>query len=843
MLEELESSFFARSPLVIEVERDWEPDEMEAETSPVWSLDPSFSFRRERIRHAAFSNSLDARSEAGLGWRWSAAAVSAGARLGGPADVLLPDGTPAFIDGGPLEYVSAPSPGVSGAAVVPRATMEHGRLSPLVTNVSPSELAPDQQAAVTSTGGSARVLAPAGSGKTRVLTERGRHLLNGWGIPAEALCLVAFNKRAAEEIKERTTDLPGLQVRTLNSLGLAVLSGSGRFGAGRSVETIDESAVRRILEDLVSLPRRANTDPAAAWIEALSAVRLGLSSPEWVEAEFQGDVDGLAEVIDRYRAVLEERRVVDFDEQIYRAIEILLTNPQIRRRARLACRVMLVDEFQDLTPAHLLLIRLLAGPEGSVFGVGDDDQTIYGYAGASPGWLINYGSYFPGAASHFLRVNYRCPPAVTQAAITLLTHNRTRVPKQIVSPPGDEGRNGGASRRPGLRTEVTKDPVAAAVGAVLSDLDRGVEPTEVAVLTRINSSLAPVQLSLLEAGIPVNRAVDARFLERTGVRAALAWLKLATNPNKLRPVDVSFTARRPSRALSPKVVEWMSEQRSVERLRSLAERLGERDAAKVNSYTDDINRLATFGVDGTTEQILRCLRDEVGLAAAMSALDTEHRRLDRSPQSDDLDALIALGVLHPDPNGFEVWLREGLNTPSDPAGVTLATIHAVKGREWNYVVISHASHGLIPHRLASDIEEERRVFHVALTRCRAGCTVVAGTPQSPFVDELFAEWEPGKEPVPAQGATTVAAEVPRPAGVKLPAERAAKMLRAWRLEKARIEGRPAYTVLHDSTLDAIAASGARSLTDLARIRGVGPAKLESFGDEILSVLDAAESPG
>jgi DNA helicase-2/ATP-dependent DNA helicase PcrA len=842
VLETLELAFLARTPLVIEIDPEWRPPAAEVQSAPVWSLDPGFSFPAERLVHAATSNSVDARRGEPV-WAWSGSAVAMGARPGGPADVILPDGRPAFIDGGPLRFAEAGSEGVPAAVVVPATAVEHGRLWAYAGNEEPGGLAEDQLAAVTHPGGSARIIAPAGSGKTRVLTERARHLLKAWRIPPSALSLVAFNKRAAEEIRARTTDLPGLQIRTLNSLGLAILSGSGRFGGGRSVETIDEPAVRRILEDLVSFPRRANTDPAAAWLEALSAVRLGLKSPERVESEFQGDVDGLAEVFDRYRAALEERRVVDFDEQIYRAVEILLTNPEVRSRARLACRILLVDEFQDLTPAHLLLLRLLSGPAGSVFGVGDDDQTIYGYAGASPRWLIDYGSYFKGAGSHLLRVNYRCPPAVTTAARTLLTHNRARIPKDIVSPGNRAPTVGAATPGGDLRTEIYDDPVASTVEAVRRSLGLGALPAAVAVLSRVNSSLAPIQLSLQEAGVPVNRAVDARFLERTGVRAALAWLSLATNPGRLRAPEVSFTARRPPRALSPKVIEWMSEQRSVERLRALAERLGERDALKVNNYADDIERLVEVGRDGTTEGILRCLRDEIGLAAAIAALDSEHRRLDRSPQTDDLDALIAIGALHPDPAGFGAWLREGLSRPGNPEGVTLATIHAVKGREWDHVVVHDASAGMVPHRLASDIEEERRVFHVALTRCRLSSTVVAGAAPSPFLEELVTEWVPGSV-VPQLGPPRPAPNgLARPAARSPQTEGAFNLLRAWRLDKARSEGRPAYTVFHDTTLEAIAASGARSLGELAQIKGVGPAKLENYGDEILAVLDSAAGAG
>ncbi|MCB1004316.1 MAG: UvrD-helicase domain-containing protein, partial [Acidimicrobiales bacterium] len=188
---------------------------------------------------------------------------------------------------------------------------------------------------------------PAGSGKTRVLTERTRALLRDQLVPAASLCLVAFNKRAQLEMLERTTDLGGLRIRTLNALALAVLNGSDGFAdTGRRVRTIDELDVRGLINELVRFPRRANTDPAAAWIDALSSARLGLRDPRQVEAEFGGEVDGFAEVYPRYRRELARRGVVDFDEQIAGAVELLLRDPAVRRRAQQQCRVLLVDEFQ-----------------------------------------------------------------------------------------------------------------------------------------------------------------------------------------------------------------------------------------------------------------------------------------------------------------------------------------------------------------------------------------------------------------------------------------------------------------------------------------------------------------
>src|SRR5690606_33884700 len=445
-------------------------------------------------------------------------------------------------------------------------------------------LAPDQLAAVTHPGGAARIIAPAGSGKTRVLTERARHLLVAWRLPPTAVSLVAFNKRAQEEMRQRTADLPGLQVRTLNSIALAIVNGTPPFARqSRQWRTIDEPDVRRLLGRLVETPRKLNVDPLAPWIDALGNVRLGLVDPATVEARYGGDVDGLTDVYPRYLAALEREGAVDFDGQIHRAIRVLLTDPAARRTAQRASRVLLVDEFQDLTPAHLLLVRLLAAPGGAVFGVGDDDQTIYGYNGADPAWLIDYGRWFPGAASHPLEVNYRCPAGVVEVADRLLRHNRRRVPKTIRAAP--DAPAGGWS------TDATDDPVAGTTAAVRAAIDAGAAPADVAVLTRVNATIAPAQVALAVAGVPISGGVGTEFAERTAVRAALAWLRLAGGA-RFAPDDLSEALRRPSRPRHPRIAEWVAEQRDCDGLLRLAERLtNERDATRVTELAGDIVRL------------------------------------------------------------------------------------------------------------------------------------------------------------------------------------------------------------------------------------------------------------
>ncbi len=809
----------ARARTVFEMADDWEAVPLVVD-GPVWSHEPTRLVEPDLLHHLVWANSVDGRAPGSPRWRWADAAVRAAATVDGRADVALPDGTPAWCDGGPLSVVET-----GGVPVVHRVALERGQLVPLGINACSAELGPDQLAAVLHGSSAARIIAPAGSGKTRVLTERARLLLHGWGVPPSAVTLVAFNERAAAEMRDRTSDLNGLQVRTLNALGLAVLDGRAPFAPrGGRYGVLDERAVRQILSGLVEVPKRLNTDPLAPWLDALAEVRLGLRSPTAVEASYNGDVDGLAAVLHRYRAILADRHALDFNEQIATAIEVLLAEPHVRAAAQHACRLMLVDEFQDLAPAHLLLVRLLASPDLAVFGVGDDDQTIYGFAGATPDWLIGYHDLFPGAGDHPLEVNYRCPPAVVRAAATMLVHNRRRVPKVIRPDPRRD------DHPDTLRVVSTDDTLAATADAVAAALSTGVEPAQVAVLTRVNATLVGPQLALRDRGVPVERATDARWLERTGVRAALAWLRLATTPTQLHAGDIREAARRPARGRSAKLVDWMAEQRSIAALQRLARRLAGRDGDKVDQFVADLEHLMCVGARADTGALLRAVRS-YGLDDSMAALDGFQRTPKQSGHLDDLDALIELAPLCPEPVRFPSWLRTELDRAGDDAGVRLATVHRVKGREWPHIVVHDAGAHQFPHRLAEDVEEERRVFHVAITRCSSRCTIITPAAEpSPFVAELH-----GDSPV-VRGRQRDKPSAPSAASHPANGP-VVDALKAWRRQRAQADGVPAYVVMHDSTLAEIAAKAPRSLFELGRVKGMGPTKLERYGDEILAVLN------
>jgi DNA helicase-2/ATP-dependent DNA helicase PcrA len=863
---------------------------------PAYALTPRFEFARERLYFLIRANNYDHRGERAV-WGPSVEAQRLGAVPSDIADVWLADGTHAWCDGGPRTGATP----LAGHPIVHRNNLEQRSLVPDRAAAPAAGLAADQLAAVVHDGGAARVIAPAGSGKTRVLTERFRLLVaRDWST--HSLTAVAYNVRAKDTMRERLADLPEparRRVRTLHSLGNDVL----QRACGQSA-LIDEWEVRRRVETLVAVKPRANTDVYAPYLEALGEVRLGLVDPNVVEAR-RDDVDGFAAMFDQYRDKLRADRAIDHDEQIYGAVESLLAAPDIRLAFQREARHLLVDEFQDLTPAQLLLLRLVGAPGYDVFGVGDDDQVIYGYAGADPEFLINYDRYFPGGTHHALGTNYRCPATVVAATRNLLSYNRRRIEKEIVS----ADRATADADALSIRTTPPEGVAPGALERIRSWLASGVPPENIAVLSRVNSALLPVQLLLGEADVPCWTPVSVAVLNRTGTRTALAYLRLALGAAQgeiLHGSDLAVAARRPSRSLRREVLQRFERRRQwrVPQLRRESDALTGTAVAKFDMFCDELEALGRAAASGAgTAELLVRIRDDVGLGTALATLDLSGKSPDASHR-DDLNALIAVAANEADPAGFEPWLRARLRAPNEPAstlGVAVSTVHRVKGMEWPYVVVLGAHDGLMPHALADDVEEERRVFHVAITRADTEVHIVAdATARRPFLDELLEPAPPeARLPVEragaseraapvsaARGRTTIDARVGleiafagssgpivelrddaavleetggarvvvpygervehdgrraqlarvRAEAVTNAAPELVDALKAWRRQRASADRVPAYIVLSDAHLEGIAGRRPTSLSALARCAGIGPTKLERYGDEIVAVI-------
>ena len=362
--------------------------------------------------------------------------------------------------------------------------------------------------------------------------------------------------------------------------------------------------------------------------------------------------------------------------------------------------------------------------------------------------------------------------------------------------------------------------------------------------------LAP-QVALAEVGIPALTTLNESVLERTGLRAALAYLRIGSDPRNIVPADVIEILRRPTRGLPQWFPDRLRRRQTwtIAQLRDIGSALPDKDADKVDRLVADLQVVADAVQRGPTAQALRTIRDRVGLGTAMEMLDRS-KGGEGSSHLDDLEALVQVAALQTDPTRFEPWLRARLQSPGPvgpgaDAGITLSTIHRVKGREWDRVVLFGITSGIVPHRLAEDEEEERRIFHVGITRGRHRVLVLGDDARpSPFLAELA-----GTAAIRAAGASRgapsgaiVSAQPKRTPTVKPDLsdadEALFEALRIWRSRRSKSDKVSAFIVAPDRTLLAIVKARPGTVAALARVDGIGPTKLENFGDEILEVLAA-----
>ena len=698
----LSDHWLQRRPLVLElhipIAELRQPETCEIEP---YLLGPEFEFTRERLHFLVWANNFDGTKGEPIWWHGRLAQ-----RLGYPGEV----------DGGPR--CTLPE------AMLHRESVEVGSTRLTQPEASPGlELAPDQLQAVRHRGGAARVLAPAGSGKTRVLTQRLAYLL-GCGFEKERVTALAYNRRAALEMRQR---LPQAPVSTLHALGYALLR------RDREVKVAEEREVRALLGRLVKPPPLLNQDPLQPYLEALQQIRLGLMDPEEVE-DARDDVPGLTEAFPQYREALRRRGLVDHDEQIYGALELLLNNPEARKQAQRSCTHLLVDEFQDLTPAFLLLVRLLCAPAYQVFGVGDDDQVIYGYAGATPDYLVHFHKYFHASSAYILETNYRCPSSIVEAAAHLLNRNKLRVPKQIKA----------VQNQGTISLEMT--PPAATALKTVEQVEAWLQDhpaQEIAVLARVNSVLLPVQLLLVQRGIPCSRSVDKSILQRTGIRSALAYLRLVQQPTRFASADLADALRRPSRMLKRELLEKASRCRSRDDLWKWGMQQEAWPASQIEEFVDDLRMLGKQLNKGLVH-FFQALRQQTNFLQALDQLDRSGLGVSGNSHRDDLLALEQCAAIH-EANDFVAWVEEMLDRPGDEGGIRLSSVHRVKGQEWPCVVVYGVNGGLFPHRLSEDEEEERRILHVAITRARRHCVLLA---EQSNPSPMLAEMQPPAPPKP-----------------------------------------------------------------------------------------------
>ncbi len=590
----------------------------------------------------------------------------------------------------------------------------------------------EQREAVVTTDGAVLVLAGAGTGKTRVLTTRLAHILatrRAW--PGQILA-VTFTNKAAREMKERIGALIGGVVEgmqwlgTFHSIGARMLRRHAELAGLKSNFTIlDADDQLRLMKQVIDA---ANIDEKR-WPARTLAVLIdgwknrGLSPAEVPEGEAHAYAFGKGRTLYReYQERLKSLNAADFGDLLLDTLNVLRSKPDILADYRGRFRYMLVDEYQDTNIVQYLWLKLLAGSNGNICVVGDDDQSIYGWRGAEIENILRFERDFPGARVIRLERNYRSTPAILGAASGLIAANKGRLGKTLWTE-GDKGES--------IRVQGVWDAEEEA-RAIASDIEslhqKGNAYAEMAVLVRASFQMREFEDRFLTLGLPYRVIGGPRFYERAEIRDAMAYLRLVAQGDD----DLAFEriVNRPKRGIGDASVQALHTFAKVRAIPLLA-------AAREIAETDEVPPKARRAFGDLAAMIARWSETSrhIGQAElAEIALDesgyTEMLKNDKSAEApgrlENLKELVRSMEQFESLAAFleHVSLVMELEQNESEDRVNIMTLHAAKGLEFDTVFLPGWEEGLFPSQRSMDekglagLEEERRLAYVGLTRAK-----------------------------------------------------------------------------------------------------------------------------
>lgn len=682
-------------------------------------------------------------------------------------------------------------------------------------------LDPDQRAVAEAVRGPVCVLAGAGTGKTRAITHRIAYATLTGVVAPQRVLAVTFTTRAAGELRGRLRQLgaPGVQARTFHAAALRQLTYFWPRVVGGEPPKIIDSKIGLVADAAracrLSYGRSELRDVAGEieWAKVTqhrpedypaAVVRAARKPP--------AEVVDVARVYAMYEQLRRERNLLDFEEMLQLTAAVLTDHPEVARQVRDQYRYFVVDEFQDVNPLQKLLLDTWVGPDrDDLCVVGDPNQTIYSFTGATPSYLLGFTAEHPGATTVKLTRDYRSTPQVVRLANGVIGQAR-----------------GEAARRHRLELVAQRadgpEPVFNEYDDEMAEADdvarrarklieEGVPAREIAVLYRINAQSEAYETALAAAGVPYVLRGAERFFERPEVREAVIRLRGAARAGADAETDGTGLILTVRHVLSGA---------------GFSDRPPE-GAGAARARWESLAALAQLAEDMAADD------PRAGLPEFVAELE-ERAAAQHAPPLE---------------------------------GVTLASLHAAKGLEWDAVFLAGLAEGTLPIIYAEtpeQVEEERRLLYVGVTRARAHLSLSWALSRSPggarrrkpsrFLDGLTGKTTThtparvdrgkrrgakGPQPCRVCGRPLTAA-VERKLGrcEDCPAELNEGLLLAlkdWRTEVSAEQRVPAYVVFTDATLQAIAERGPESLEDLAQIPGVGKTKLDRYGEAVLALLN------
>ncbi|HET8811003.1 MAG TPA: UvrD-helicase domain-containing protein [Gaiella sp.] len=608
-----------------------------------------------------------------------------------------------------------------------------------------ADLNPAQREAVLHVDGPLLVVAGAGSGKTRVLTHRVAHLIRAHGVKPNEILAITFTNKAATEMRERLERMLGRTARAIWILTFHAACGrmlrreAERLGY-RSNFTIYDQAdqvrlVKACLEELGKDPKRFTPRGIHSQI---SNAKNQLISPDEYTARVSSFWDQtVAEVYALYQRRLFRSNAVDFDDMLMLTVQVLERFPEARERWRNAFRHVLVDEYQDTNHAQYRFLQLLAEKHRNVFAVGDPDQSIYAFRGADIRNILDFERDFGGAGVIALEQNYRSSNRILEAANSVIDNNRDRKPKRLWSELGDGD--------PVEVVEVEDEHAEARFVAaeIARQVETGTSASEVAIFYRTNAQSRVLEDVLVRQGVPYQVIGGPRFYERAEIRDAVAYLAVLNNSDDA--VSLMRIANRPRRGIGDT---------SIRRLVAHADSLGislwdamaDPEAAglasasgrAIRAFRTTMESLMASAQELAVDELVQAVLERSGTLEAYEA----ERTIEARGRIENLEELVGSAqeyrrrVDEPSLSGFleEVQLQSDQDTlVSGEPQVTLMTIHNAKGLEYRIVFLIGMEEGIFPHARSiedNDVEEERRLAYVGMTRAMERLTLTHTTARS-----------------------------------------------------------------------------------------------------------------
>jgi DNA helicase-2/ATP-dependent DNA helicase PcrA len=647
----------------------------------------------------------------------------------------------------------------------------------------------EQTEAVTTVSGPVAIIAGAGSGKTRVVSHRAAYAVATGVVPESGVLLVTFTEKAAGEMasRVRALGLGSVTARTFHAAALAQLRyfWPPRHDGAQLPEVMADKW--RIVSPLArALPGGYRFTPTKDLMDEIEWAKSRRLTPSTYEARAVGrtpptTMDLFVRLFRDYERAKTRRGLIDFDDILSLTVDLLEADEEAAFAVRSRYSWFTVDEYQDTTPLQARLLELWLGERRDVCVVGDEEQTIYAFAGATPEHLTGFARRYPGAAVIPLLSNYRSSPQVLALANTLLASTGSE--KRLVATRGD-------GPEPSVRSFISAAEeeayVVARVKALIAD---GVAANEIALLLRLNAQTAGFESAFAREGIPYQLR-GKRFFERREVQAAVRGLE--------------------------RVSDDVAGDELIKAVRKEWDRQLGFDPDEEPDGREGRERHATLST----------------LLAIVSQLARDHGGQDR-------DAVAASLV--------ERATRERAD---DAGGVELLTLHRAKGLEWDAVFMPMLEEGSLPVSQAVDDEtalaEERRLLYVGITRARRHLTL-SWAQQRLSATGKSQNRKPSRFllAVGAKGAVATAKPTPATTGREPGAARARlsaddavlfDALKAWRLERAREDKVSPFIVAYDTVIAEIAERRPGSDTELLAIAGIGPGKVEKYGQEILAIV-------